>query len=154
MLSKYESGYSWWPFAGGPLVKKNQYHYRILHIEANGDSTSVSSLSPLKFLEYTICNNLVSGPMSPFKYFTQIETVSYSLWIRRFFPVPWLFAAKRQKVIVRVNGRERGWKFDIVAKCPHLRARSRAPTRPPKSYHHQIPYLSWYHSIWYFTMRL
>ena len=35
-----------------------------------------------------------------------------------FFPVPCLFAAKPQKGIVRVNGRERGWKFDIVAKCP------------------------------------
>ena len=50
-----------------------------------------------------------------------------------FFPVPWLFAAKPQKAIVRVNGRERGWKFDIVAKCPHLRARARA--HPPSMQH-------------------
>ena len=35
-----------------------------------------------------------------------------------FFPVPCLFAAEPQKSIVRVNGRERGWKFDKAAKCP------------------------------------
>ena len=47
--------------------------------------------------------------------------------INNFFPFHAFLRRSRKKGIVRVNDRERGWKFDIVAKCPReppVRART------------------------------
>ena len=55
---------------------------------------------------------------------TKVVTIAAELQAQ-FFPVPWLFAAKRQKVIVRVSDRD----DDILAKTYELRACVRACAR-------------------------